>query len=119
MGVKVKKKNSFETNFCGRSLVKMVFIMAKCRHAPNGGLRRREVVVALDVQFEERGRKSLLCTCSVHCVCTRQLEVCLAEANRADLFVGLLGNRYGHVVQDYTLPDEPHFNWVRFALLLY
>uniref|UniRef100_A0A8C4PWU5 TROVE domain-containing protein n=2 Tax=Eptatretus burgeri TaxID=7764 RepID=A0A8C4PWU5_EPTBU len=48
---------------------------------------------------------------------SRQLEVCLAEANRADLFVGLLGNRYGHVVQDYTLPDEPHFNWVRFALV--
>ncbi|XP_075925797.1 telomerase protein component 1 [Petromyzon marinus] len=42
----------------------------------------------------------------------RQLELCLAEVHRCDYFLGLLGQRYGTVLQEYLVPDEPHFQWV-------
>lgn len=43
----------------------------------------------------------------------RQLEVCLGEVENSDLFVGILGSRYGYVPPTYNLPDHPHFHWVR------
>lgn len=43
----------------------------------------------------------------------RQLEVCLGEVENSELFVGILGSRYGYVPPSYDLPDHPHFHWVR------
>uniref|UniRef100_A0A8D2AMB6 Telomerase associated protein 1 n=1 Tax=Sciurus vulgaris TaxID=55149 RepID=A0A8D2AMB6_SCIVU len=43
----------------------------------------------------------------------RQLEVCLGEVENAQLFVGILGSRYGYVPPNYNLPDHPHFSWVQ------
>ncbi|XP_055989915.1 telomerase protein component 1 [Sorex fumeus] len=43
----------------------------------------------------------------------RQLEVCLREVEDSQLFVGLLGSRYGYTPPDYNLPDYPHFRWTQ------
>ncbi|XP_076983448.1 telomerase protein component 1 isoform X2 [Tamandua tetradactyla] len=43
----------------------------------------------------------------------RQLEVCLGEVENAQLFVGILGSRYGYIPPKYTLPDHPHFRWAQ------
>ncbi|XP_069796907.1 telomerase protein component 1 isoform X3 [Narcine bancroftii] len=43
----------------------------------------------------------------------RQLELCLSEVSRCQLFLLLLGERYGHIPVDYSLPDLPHFQWVK------
>lgn len=43
----------------------------------------------------------------------RQLEVCLGEVENSQLFVGILGSRYGYTPPSYDLPDHPHFHWVR------
>uniref|UniRef100_A0A8C9PQQ8 Telomerase associated protein 1 n=1 Tax=Spermophilus dauricus TaxID=99837 RepID=A0A8C9PQQ8_SPEDA len=43
----------------------------------------------------------------------RQLEVCLGEVENSQLFVGILGSRYGYIPPNYNLPDHPHFSWVQ------
>ncbi|XP_013364023.1 PREDICTED: telomerase protein component 1 [Chinchilla lanigera] len=43
----------------------------------------------------------------------RQLEVCLGEVENSQLFVGILGSRYGYVLPNYNLPDHPHFRWAQ------
>nr|XP_006994908.1 telomerase protein component 1 [Peromyscus maniculatus bairdii] len=43
----------------------------------------------------------------------RQLEVCLGEVENSELFVGILGSRYGYVPPSYDLPDHPHFHWAQ------
>ncbi|KAM6181674.1 telomerase protein component 1 [Erethizon dorsatum] len=43
----------------------------------------------------------------------RQLEVCLGEVENSQLFVGILGSRYGYVPPNYNLPDHPHFRWAQ------
>ncbi|XP_049624684.1 telomerase protein component 1 [Suncus etruscus] len=43
----------------------------------------------------------------------RQLEVCLGEVEDSQLFVGILGSRYGYSPPNYNLPDYPHFRWVQ------
>uniref|UniRef100_A0A2K5IK47 Telomerase protein component 1 n=1 Tax=Colobus angolensis palliatus TaxID=336983 RepID=A0A2K5IK47_COLAP len=43
----------------------------------------------------------------------RQLEVCLGEVENAQLFVGILGSRYGYIPPSYNLPDYPHFHWAQ------
>ena len=39
--------------------------------------------------------------------------MCLGEVESSQLFVGILGSRYGYVPCNYSLPDHPHFRWVR------
>lgn len=39
--------------------------------------------------------------------------MCLGEVENSQLFVGILGSRYGYVPPNYSLPDHPHFLWVR------
>lgn len=51
-------------------------------------------------------------SCS-HNYAYRQLEVCLGEVENSQLFVGILGSRYGYIPPNYDLPDHPHFLWVR------
>eukprot|EP01113_Clastostelium_recurvatum_P018405 TRINITY_DN2169_c0_g1_i12.p1 TRINITY_DN2169_c0_g1~~TRINITY_DN2169_c0_g1_i12.p1 ORF type:complete len:2586 (+),score=522.10 TRINITY_DN2169_c0_g1_i12:146-7903(+) len=42
------------------------------------------------------------------------VEICLDELDKCrPLFIGLLGRRYGWVPKNYTLSDEPRFDWVR------
>ncbi|KAJ7313020.1 hypothetical protein JRQ81_004282 [Phrynocephalus forsythii] len=41
----------------------------------------------------------------------KQLELCLSEVCQSQLFIGLLGERYGHVPKDYSLPEEPQYEW--------
>ncbi|XP_029397594.1 telomerase protein component 1 [Mus pahari] len=43
----------------------------------------------------------------------RQLEVCLGEVENSQLFVGILGSRYGYIPPNYDLPDHPHFHWTQ------
>nr|XP_054303571.1 telomerase protein component 1 isoform X2 [Pongo pygmaeus] len=43
----------------------------------------------------------------------RQLEVCLGEVENAQLFVGILGSRYGYIPPSYNLPEHPHFHWAQ------
>ncbi|KAM7158808.1 telomerase protein component 1 isoform 1-T4 [Molossus nigricans] len=43
----------------------------------------------------------------------RQLEVCLGEVENSQLFMGILGSRYGYVPSTYSLPDHPHFLWAQ------
>uniref|UniRef100_A0A4X2LLE4 Telomerase associated protein 1 n=1 Tax=Vombatus ursinus TaxID=29139 RepID=A0A4X2LLE4_VOMUR len=43
----------------------------------------------------------------------RQLELCLGEVENSQLFVGILGSRYGYVPPNYSLPDHPHFSWAK------
>ncbi|KAG8509749.1 Telomerase protein component 1, partial [Galemys pyrenaicus] len=43
----------------------------------------------------------------------RQLEMCLGEVEDSQLFVGMLGSRYGYVPPSYNLPDHPHFRWAQ------
>ncbi|XP_072885036.1 telomerase protein component 1 isoform X1 [Hemitrygon akajei] len=43
----------------------------------------------------------------------RQLELCLSEVARCQLFVLILGERYGQTLDDYSLPDLPQFQWVK------
>uniref|UniRef100_A0A2I3H6L9 Telomerase protein component 1 n=1 Tax=Nomascus leucogenys TaxID=61853 RepID=A0A2I3H6L9_NOMLE len=43
----------------------------------------------------------------------RQLEVCLGEVENSQLFVGILGSRYGYIPPSYNLPDHPHFHWAQ------
>uniref|UniRef100_UPI00398E90D5 telomerase protein component 1-like n=1 Tax=Pristiophorus japonicus TaxID=55135 RepID=UPI00398E90D5 len=43
----------------------------------------------------------------------RQLELCLSEVSRCQLFVGILGERYGQILQEYSLPNLPQFEWVK------
>uniref|UniRef100_A0A8C5JWG6 Telomerase associated protein 1 n=1 Tax=Jaculus jaculus TaxID=51337 RepID=A0A8C5JWG6_JACJA len=43
----------------------------------------------------------------------RQLEVCLGEVENSQLFVGILGSRYGYTPCSYDLPYHPHFHWAQ------
>ncbi|XP_051779107.1 telomerase protein component 1 isoform X1 [Erpetoichthys calabaricus] len=45
----------------------------------------------------------------------RTVELCLSEVAKSQLFVGILGERYGLVPTDISLPDLPHFQWVKTA----
>ncbi|GAB1606551.1 telomerase protein component 1-like, partial [Argonauta hians] len=44
---------------------------------------------------------------------SRNLAICLAEAANSDLFLGILGERYGWVPSAEHIPANPDFNWVR------
>lgn len=43
----------------------------------------------------------------------RTLEVCLQELTKCQLFLGLLGERYGWVPASYQVPDTEEFDCVR------
>ncbi|XP_069507845.1 telomerase protein component 1 isoform X2 [Ambystoma mexicanum] len=43
----------------------------------------------------------------------RQLGLCLSEVAQSKIFIGILGERYGHVPQEYSLPKLPHFEWLQ------
>uniref|UniRef100_A0A8C6XEC4 TROVE domain-containing protein n=1 Tax=Naja naja TaxID=35670 RepID=A0A8C6XEC4_NAJNA len=43
----------------------------------------------------------------------KQVELCLSEVSRSDLFIGILGERYGHVPKETSLPEEPQYEWVK------
>uniref|UniRef100_A0A8C5SGA3 Telomerase protein component 1 n=1 Tax=Laticauda laticaudata TaxID=8630 RepID=A0A8C5SGA3_LATLA len=43
----------------------------------------------------------------------KQVELCLSEVSRSDLFIGILGERYGHVPKKTSLPEEPQYEWVK------
>ena len=44
---------------------------------------------------------------------SRTLELCLTEVSRCQLFVGILGDRYGWVPSERDIPSSPQFDWVR------
>eukprot|EP01129_Flabellula_baltica_P011895 TRINITY_DN5286_c0_g1_i1.p1 TRINITY_DN5286_c0_g1~~TRINITY_DN5286_c0_g1_i1.p1 ORF type:complete len:1465 (-),score=299.18 TRINITY_DN5286_c0_g1_i1:13-4407(-) len=42
------------------------------------------------------------------------LELCLTEVDSCrPFFIGILGNRYGWVPDEYKVPNEPQFDWVK------
>ncbi|XP_013912038.1 PREDICTED: telomerase protein component 1-like [Thamnophis sirtalis] len=43
----------------------------------------------------------------------KQVELCLSEVSRSDLFIGILGQRYGQVPKETSLPEEPQYEWVK------
>ena len=43
----------------------------------------------------------------------RTLELCLTEVSKCQLFLGILGERYGWVPPDLdNVPDTPEFSWI-------
>ncbi|XP_007438144.1 telomerase protein component 1 [Python bivittatus] len=44
---------------------------------------------------------------------SKQVELCLSEVSQSFLFIGILGERYGHVPKETSLPDEPQYEWVK------
>ncbi|XP_036357534.1 telomerase protein component 1 [Octopus sinensis] len=44
---------------------------------------------------------------------SRNLAICLAEAANSDLFIGILGERYGWVPNKENIPASSDFDWVR------
>ena len=43
---------------------------------------------------------------------TRQLELCLSEVMRADLFIGILGERFGWVPSNYEVDNKDGLEWL-------
>ena len=43
----------------------------------------------------------------------RALEICLDEISHSQYFIGLLGQRYGWVQDEYWCPDTPEYDWLR------
>ena len=43
----------------------------------------------------------------------RALELCLGEVAKCQLFVGILGDRYGWIPSRYELPSTPEFQWIQ------
>ena len=43
----------------------------------------------------------------------KALEICLGEISQCQYFLGLLGQRYGWVQDEYFIPDEPEYDWLQ------
>ena len=43
----------------------------------------------------------------------RAMEICLQEISRSHYFIGLLGQRYGWIQDEYQFPDTPEFDWLK------
>lgn len=43
----------------------------------------------------------------------KALEICLGEIARSQYFIGLLGQRYGWIQDEYQVPDAPEFDWLK------
>ncbi|XP_066459838.1 telomerase protein component 1 [Eleutherodactylus coqui] len=43
----------------------------------------------------------------------RQLSLCLSEVARSQIFIGILGERYGHVPKTYSVPLLPEYQWIQ------
>ncbi|XP_063769521.1 telomerase protein component 1-like isoform X2 [Pseudophryne corroboree] len=43
----------------------------------------------------------------------RQLSLCLSEVLRSQIFIGILGERYGHVPKSYSVPLLPEYQWIQ------
>ncbi|XP_044131083.1 telomerase protein component 1-like [Bufo gargarizans] len=43
----------------------------------------------------------------------RQLSLCLSEVVRSQIFIGILGERYGHVPITYSVPLMPEYQWIQ------
>ena len=43
----------------------------------------------------------------------KALEICLNEISRCHYFIGLLGERYGWVQNEYDVSDSPQFDWLK------
>ncbi|GIY87685.1 hypothetical protein CDAR_118681 [Caerostris darwini] len=46
------------------------------------------------------------------CCSKRAAELCLLEAQKSDLFIGILGDRYG-TIYNFDPPDSPDLQWVK------
>lgn len=78
-------------------LVRSVFPELRRRAAPHC-LYLQEVELRWGVTEEESSQ-------TVH--------LCLSEVCRSQLLLGILGERYGLVPSQLTLPDLPQYKWVR------
>ncbi|KAM3940209.1 telomerase protein component 1 [Leptodactylus fuscus] len=43
----------------------------------------------------------------------KQLSLCLSEVVRSQIFIGILGERYGHIPKTYSVPLLPEYQWVQ------
>ena len=43
----------------------------------------------------------------------KALEICLEEISKSQYFIGLLGQRYGWIQDEYNVPDTPEFDWLK------
>ena len=43
----------------------------------------------------------------------KALEICLEEISRSQYFIGLLGQRYGWIQDEYQVPDTQDFDWLK------
>ncbi|XP_066579076.1 telomerase protein component 1 isoform X2 [Amia ocellicauda] len=82
-------------------LVRSVFPELRRRAAPHC-LCVQEVELHWGVSEEESSRH-------------RMVELCLSEVCRSQLFVGILGERYGLVPTERSLPELPQYDWLKRA----
>ncbi|XP_066579080.1 telomerase protein component 1 isoform X2 [Amia ocellicauda] len=82
-------------------LVRSVFPELRRRAAPHC-LCVQEVELRWGVTEEESSRH-------------RMVELCLSEVCRSQLFVGILGERYGLVPTELSLPELPQYDWLKRA----
>ena len=40
------------------------------------------------------------------------LQLCLDELDRCNVFLGIVGARYGQGINEYMVPEEPKYDWV-------
>ncbi|KAM4708115.1 telomerase protein component 1 isoform 1-T4 [Discoglossus pictus] len=43
----------------------------------------------------------------------RQLSLCLSEVCRSQIFIGILGERYGYIPKTYSVPLLPEYKWIQ------
>lgn len=43
----------------------------------------------------------------------KALEICLGEISKSQYFIGLLGQRYGWIQDEYNVSDTPDFDWLK------
>lgn len=100
-GVRVFVSSTFRDMHSERDvLVRSVFPELRRRAAPYG-LWVHEVDLRWGVTEEEASRAT---------------QLCLAEVCRSQLLLGVLGERYGVVPRQPTLPDLPQYHWVRHGM---
>ncbi|XP_077996822.1 telomerase protein component 1-like [Glandiceps talaboti] len=43
----------------------------------------------------------------------KSIEICLSEVSRCDFFIGILGERYGWIPDNYVAPDTEDYDWLK------
>ncbi|MBN3316831.1 TEP1 protein, partial [Atractosteus spatula] len=98
--VRVFISSTFRDMHGERDVLVRLIISELRRHAALYCLSVQEVELHWGVTEEESSRQ-------------RMVEMCLSEVCHSQLFVGILGERYGLVPTEISIPDQPQFDWLK------